>query len=83
MTIPLSLKELSIARTAFNGRQPVHGLPVRAGDQGPVDVDRDLDRRVPHLLLHVLRGLAVLQQQRGERVAIMPRPTLRLCRLVA
>ena len=33
-----------------------------------VDVDGDLDRRVPHLFLHVGQRFTVLNQQRSERV---------------
>jgi hypothetical protein len=49
--------------------QPVHRSAVRAGDEVSVGVYGYLDRRVPELLLNVLEALAVLQQQRRERVA--------------
>src|SRR2546430_16221166 len=62
--------------------EPIDRLPIRSGHQMAVDVDGDLDRVMAHLLLHVRRGLAVLEEPRRERVAQVveadaPQPRLR------
>ena len=41
---------------------------VRPGDQVAVDVDRDLDRMVAHLVPDIGQGLALADQERGKRV---------------
>ncbi len=41
--------------------EPVDGLPVRSGNEMAIDVHGHLNRVVPHLFLHILGGLALLQ----------------------
>jgi len=45
-----------------------HG-PLTARDQVPVDVDRDLDRRVPELIANVGQAHAAADQEAGVRMA--------------
>ena len=52
--------------------EPIDRLPVGSGNEVPVNIDGDLNRVVPHLFTYVLRGLALLQEQRREGVAIIP-----------
>lgn len=47
----------------------IHGLFIPAWNQMAVTIHCDLDRRVPHLFFDVDRTLAVLEQERGERMA--------------
>src|SRR5215831_19032902 len=49
--------------------EPIDSLSVGSWNEVAIDVYGDLDGGVPHLLLHVRRALALLEQQAGERVA--------------
>jgi hypothetical protein len=49
--------------------ETIHHLPIPSGNEMPVGVDRQLDRVVPELFLHVSETLALLNQERRERVA--------------
>lgn len=48
--------------------EAVHRLPIRPRDEVSVDIDRDLDGMVSHLLLDVGEALPVGDQERGVRV---------------
>ena len=49
--------------------QAIHGGAIRAWNEVAVGVDGDLNRRVPHLLVHAGDRLPLLQRQRRERVS--------------
>ena len=51
---------------------PIDRAAIRARNQMPARVDRDLDAAMPELFLHVDDALALLQKQRGEGVAPIP-----------
>lgn len=46
--------------------EPIDRLPISHGNQVPVKINRDRDGGMPHLLLHIDRALALLEQQTGE-----------------
>ena len=54
--------------------QPVDRVPVGAGDEVPVDVDRRLDRGMAHLFLDIMQGFALGKQQAGESVPDIVEP---------
>jgi len=58
------------AGVASGDVQAIHRSLIRARYQVAVNVDRDLDRVVAHLVLHVGEGLTVLDEARGEGVPI-------------
>ena len=49
--------------------ESIHGLFIPAWNQMSITIHGDLDRRMPHLLFDVDRALAVLEQERSERMA--------------
>src|SRR5260370_18596685 len=50
-------------------RRQGHPRNIRGGNEVAVGVDGDLNRAVAHLILHVCRRSAVLDQKASERVA--------------
>ena len=58
------------AGVASGDVQAIHRSLIRARYQVAVNVDRDLDRVVAHLVFHVGEGLTVLDEARGEGVPI-------------
>ena len=46
--------------------KPIHGLPVRAWHQVPIDIHCCFDAGVPQLVSHVGEALSVLDQQRSK-----------------
>ena len=52
-----------------NRVQPVHEGHVGTGNQVPINIDRDLNAAVPHLLLHVGERGSSLDEERSERMA--------------
>ena len=75
MTVKVRLRlGCGLLRTCFriirrNRVQPVHEGHVGTGNQVPINIDRDLNAAVPHLLLHVGERGSSLDEQRSERVA--------------
>jgi len=53
--------------------EPIDRRAIPAGHEMPIDIDRYLNRAVPHLLLHVRETLPLLDEQRGKRDGEGPR----------
>ena len=49
--------------------QPVYRVPVRPGDDVPVDIDGGLDGCMAELLFDIVERLALLEQQAGKSVS--------------
>ena len=59
-----------LSHAEIEGRiESINGLFIPSGNQVSIQIDGHLDRRVPHLFLHVNEDLALLQQESCKGVS--------------